>query len=130
MLTEKRKDEIIKLCQDVVKIRSYSGEEKEVFEKWKNVLTSMGYDDIFVDDYGNIIGHIKGNREGKSILFDGHMDTVPVPDSSKWTQEPFGAEIVDGKIYGRGTSDMKGAMSAMVCAAVYFAEDTKRNKTL
>lgn len=127
MLTEKRKDEIIKLCQDMIKTRSYSGEENEVVEKLKHAFTSMGYDDVFVDEYGNVIGHLKGNREGESILFDGHVDTVPVPDPSKWTQNPFGAEIVDGKIYGRGTSDMKGALSAMVCAGAYFAEDTKRD---
>ena len=51
------------------------------------------------------------------------MDTVPVPDKTKWDHDPFGAEIVDGRMYGRGTSDMKGALSAMLAAALYYAED-------
>ena len=65
----------------------------------------------------------KGKKPGPKILFDGHMDTVPVPDETAWDHDPFGAEIVDGKMYGRGTSDMKGALSAMLAAAIYYAED-------
>ena len=127
MLTESRKKSVLKLCQDLIRIKSYSGEEEKVVEILKETFVKMGYDDVFVDTYGNIIGHIKGNRPGKKILFDGHMDTVPVPDPSKWSQNPFAADIVDGKIYGRGTSDMKGALCAMVCAGAYFAEDTGKD---
>lgn len=129
MLTKERREELIKLCRDLIKIKSYSGEEKNIAKKLEKSFTEMGYDDVVIDDYGNVIGHIKGRNPGKSILFDGHMDTVPVPDRSKWTKDPFGAEIEDGKIYGRGASDMKGALSAMVCAAAYFAEDCKKDFT-
>lgn len=127
MLTKQRQEELTKLCRNLIKIRSYSGEEKELVEKLESTFREMDYDDVIIDDYGNIIGHIKGKRPGKSILLDGHMDTVPVTDRSKWTKDPFGAEIENGKIYGRGASDMKGALSAMVCAAAYFAEDCKKD---
>lgn len=127
MLTKQRQEELTKLCRNLIKIRSYSGEEKELVEKLESTFREMDYDDVIIDDYGNIIGHIKGKRPGKSILLDGHMDTVPVADRSKWTKDPFGAEIENGKIYGRGASDMKGALSAMVCAAAYFAEDCKKD---
>jgi len=127
MISKEREAEIIELCQDLLRIRSYSGEEDGVAEKAKKAFTAMGYDDFFVDEYGNIIGHIKGNREGKKILFDAHIDTVTVPDETKWSQNPFGGDIVDNKIYGRGASDMKGAFCAMICALSYFAKDTNKN---
>ncbi|MEA1961856.1 MAG: YgeY family selenium metabolism-linked hydrolase [Bacillota bacterium] len=127
MLNNQRKDQVIELCQEVIKTKSYSGEEGAVADKFKQAFESMGFDQVTVDKYGNVVAHIKGKKEGKSILLDGHMDTVPVPDLSKWTQDPFGGEIKDGKIYGRGTSDMKGSLVAMLCAASFFAQDTDRD---
>lgn len=127
MLNELRKNKVIELCQDMLRINSYSGEEGKLVERLKKAFEEFGFDDCFVDKYGNVIGHIKGNKPGKKILFDGHMDTVVVEDRSKWTQDPFGGEIVDGKIYGRGASDMKGALAAMICSAAFYAEDTNRD---
>lgn len=124
MLTEERQNKVIGLCQDLIKIKSYSGEEGVIADKLDKVFKEMGFDEVFTDDFGNIVGHIKGKRPGKSILFDGHMDTVPV-DETQWTKAPFEGVIEGGRIYGRGTSDMKGAFSAMVCAAANFAEDTE-----
>ena len=69
---------------------------------------------------------MKGKRKGLKVLMDGHMDTVPVQEE-KWKENAFGGEIKDGKIYGRGTSDMKGALISMALAAAYFAEDTKKD---
>ncbi|MBP1765294.1 MAG: peptidase [Firmicutes bacterium] len=127
MLTEQRKQELIALCQELIRKQSYSGEENKVAEAIQKAFEQLGYDEYFVDSYGNIIGHIKGNRPGKSILLDGHIDTVPVPDDSKWQHAPFGGELQDGKIYGRGASDMKGALSAMMAAAAFYANDSKRD---
>ena len=90
-------------------------------------MKQAGFDSVTVDTYGNIIGCIKGNRPGPKLLFDGHIDTVPVSDEKEWKYPPFAAEIHDGKIYGRGTSDMKGAVSAFVSAAENFAQDTNRD---
>jgi putative selenium metabolism hydrolase len=126
MLTEQREQQLITLCRELIQKQSYSGEENLVMERIKVAFTEMGFDDAFVDEYGNIIGHIKGHQPGKAILFDGHIDTVPVADDSKWKHAPFGGEIEDGKIYGRGTSDMKGAISAMITAVGSFAADTSR----
>ena len=127
MLNEKRKEELVNLCREMVQNQSISGEEGQVVGVIKKALKNLGYDDVYVDAYGNVIGHIKGSKPGKKLLFDVHIDTVPVPDDSKWTYSPFGAEVVDGKIYGRGTSDMKGQTSAMISAAAYFAEDVKKD---
>jgi putative selenium metabolism hydrolase len=127
LLTDIRNDKLIDLCKNLIKIKSYSGEEKEVVDYLYSAFKEMGYDDVSIDKYGNILGRIKGNKPGKAVLFDGHVDTVPVSDPLKWHHDPFGGEIIDGKMYGRGTTDMKCALGAMVCAAAFFAEDTKRN---
>ncbi|SKC69873.1 YgeY family selenium metabolism-linked hydrolase [Maledivibacter halophilus] len=126
MLTEIRKEKLIDLCQNLIKRPSVSGQENKVAEYIKKIFKEFKFDDFFVDSYGNIIGHIRGKGEGKAILFDGHLDHVPVSDEEKWKFPPFGGEISKGRIYGRGASDMKGQVSAMIAAAAYFAEDTNR----
>ncbi|WP_019227532.1 YgeY family selenium metabolism-linked hydrolase [Sedimentibacter sp. B4] len=127
MFNKEREQTVIELCQRLVQSPSYSGQEDKVAEELKKAFEELGFDDVVVDKYGNIIGHIKGNKPGKKIVFDGHIDTVPVSNETEWKYPPFAAEIHDGKIYGRGTSDMKGAVAAMVCAAANFAEDTKKD---
>ncbi|MDR7869713.1 MAG: YgeY family selenium metabolism-linked hydrolase [Tissierellaceae bacterium] len=122
-----RRDEVIKLTQDLVRTKSYSGEEDKASEVLQKFFREKDFDEVRVDKFGNTIGTIKGNRPGKSIVFDGHLDTVPITDESLWTYPPFSGEIQDNKIHGRGTSDMKGALAAMAVAAACFAEDTKRD---
>jgi len=117
---------VIALCRTLVKAKSYSGEEGNAAEALADFFRENGFDEVIVDEYGNVIGKIKGNLPGKKLLFDGHIDTVPVGDASKWKHAPFEAEIEDGKIYGRGTSDMKGAVAAMAYAASKFARETGR----
>jgi acetylornithine deacetylase/succinyl-diaminopimelate desuccinylase-like protein len=107
--TGEREAQVIKLCQDLIRIKSYSGQEGQVVNKLMSTMLDLGFDDVLIDDYGSIIGHIKGMRPGRKLLFDGHLDTVPVPDPAGWSHEPFSGEIDKGKIYGRGASDMKGA---------------------
>ena len=127
MFSQQREADVIALCQELIQQKSYSGEENLVAARIRQAFEQLGYDEVVVDGYGSILGHIKGKRPGKSILFDGHIDTVPVPDESKWHHDPFGGIIENGKIYGRGASDMKGAVSAMIFAASYFAEDCQKN---
>ena len=127
MLTKEREHQVIALCRALIREQSYSGHEAGVVNRMKQAFGELGFDEIIVDSYGSILGRMKGKRPGKTILLDGHIDVVPVPDASKWTHAPFGGELADGKIYGRGASDMKGAVAAMVTAAGYFAADTKRD---
>ena len=123
MITEERKEELISCCQELIRCQSYSGEESVAAACLTNMMKKLGFAEVITDKYGNIIGHIKGKKPGKKILFDGHLDTVPVTDASKWDYDPFAAITNDGKIYGRGASDMKGAVAAMISAASYFAKD-------
>lgn len=127
MLNKKREEELIELAQSMIRAKSYSGEEKQAAEIIGAFGNANGFNSVTYDCYGNVIGCIKGNRPGSKVLFDGHIDTVPVSDLGKWTHDPFAGEIVGTRLYGRGTSDMKGAVSAFTAAAKYFAEDTKRD---
>lgn len=127
MLDKAREEQVITLCQELIRQRSYSGEEAGVVEVLSGYMKKMGFDDVTVDRYGNIIGCIRGRHPGKKILFDGHIDTVPVTEEKEWTYPPFAAEIHDKKICGRGTSDMKGAVAAMTCAAACFAKDKDKD---
>lgn len=127
MLSEDRKDIVVSSVQGLVQRRSYSGEEEDVASYLEDIMKDSGFDKVTRDRYGNVVGVLRGNRPGPKVLFDGHMDTVPVPDPAVWTHDPFAAQIVDGRMYGRGTSDMKGALGAMVCAAGFFGSDTARD---
>lgn len=126
-MDKEREEQVISLCQKLVQQKSYSGGESGVVSVLSENMKQMGFDEVTVDKYGNIIGRIKGKRPGKKILFDGHIDTVPVTEETEWVHPPFAAEIHDGKIYGRGTSDMKGAVAAMTCAASSYAKDTGKD---
>ena len=125
MLTNERKEQIVEVLQNLIQRRSYSGEEKEVAEYVKKLCLEVGYDTVHIDKYGNVIGSVKGKYEGPKVLMDGHIDTVPV-DEEKWTKKPFAGNIEDGKLYGRGTTDMKGAVCAMLLAGAYLAQDLKK----
>ncbi len=102
--------------QDLVRTLSFSTQEGKVAARLAEEMRRVGMSNVRVDRIGNVIGHI-GVEGGKKLLFNGHMDTVGVGDPSAWNRDPFGAEIEDGVLYGRGAADMKGALAAMVYAA-------------
>ena len=68
-----------------------------------------------------LVARFVGNGSGKSLLFNGHIDAVSIEPRGEWTCDPFGAEIRDGNLYGRGACDMKGGVAAMVHAAIVLA---------
>ena len=127
MIADGWKEEVVELCKKIVSRRSYSGEENGVAEELKAYMEANGFDQVYIDKYGNIIGKIKGKRPGKKLLFDGHIDTVPVGNESEWTHAPFAPATCDGKLYARGTTDMKGAVAAYTVAACHFAKDFDRD---
>ena len=84
MLNEKRNSQVTEFCQKLIQTQSYSGDESAVAYVIADKMKNIGFDEIITDDYGNTYGHIKGKKEGKKILFDGHMDTVPVTKAILW----------------------------------------------
>ncbi len=99
--------------QALVRCRSVSGEEGLAVNAFCETLKRLGFDEVSVDPTGNLVARIRGGRPGKRVLFEGHIDTVAEGDRSLWTRDPFGGALEEGRIYGRGTSDMKGALVAM-----------------
>jgi acetylornithine deacetylase len=70
----------------------------------------------------NVLGRLPGKGGGKSLLINGHIDTVTVEPRSDWTQDPFGAHIDGDRLYGRGSADMKGGLIAALCAVQSLVE--------
>ena len=122
MLSDARQQEVIEFCQKLVSIPSTSGHEEAVAEALQAKMRGLGYHDVWSDGQGNVIGKIKGDG-GRSLLFDGHLDTMPVTDREEWTYDPFGGQIVGGNLHGRGAVDMKGGIAAMVCGLGYLIQD-------
>ena len=90
------------------------------------VLTTAGFACTRVDRGGIANLYARWGKRGanRSFGFNGHTDVVPVGDAAAWTHDPFGAEIVDGILYGRGACDMKSGVAAFVAAAVDFVQAT------
>jgi succinyl-diaminopimelate desuccinylase len=92
----------------------------------EDVLKGAGFDCTRVDRGGvsNLFARWGGKGNTKSFGFNGHTDVVPVGDEAAWSMPPFGAQIKDGVMYGRGTTDMKSGVAAFVAAAVDFVQTT------
>lgn len=115
-LTNKR---LIEKCQEMIRTPGESGKEKQVAYLLKKIMEEMHYDQVWIDDWGNVIGKIAGQGTF-NLLFQGHIDTVGVENKSSWQYPPYGGVIRNGNLYGRGSSDMKSALTAMVIAGAEF----------
>ena len=122
-----KEERLVAFCQEAIRIPSFSGKEQGVAELMKRKMEEYGFDEVIIDKYGSVLGTIVGKRPGKTILMDGHIDHVDVIDADQWNHDPFGAEIEDGKIYGRAASDMVGSVTAMISAAAQVAEETGKD---
>ena len=70
----------------------------------------------------NLIGRLATARSGRRLVFNGHLDTFPVGEEISWTVPPFGGAVSEGRLYGRGVSDMKGGIAASVLAMYVLAQ--------
>ncbi|UGS34522.1 N-formyl-4-amino-5-aminomethyl-2-methylpyrimidine deformylase [Capillimicrobium parvum] len=69
---------------------------------------------------------LRGSGDGPRLVLNGHMDTVPIDDADQWTKDPFGGEVCDGFLYGRGACDMKAGLAVQVAVARYLAAHRER----
>ncbi len=104
---------VIKIASKLIRVKSLSGEEKEIAHTIKGLLNDVGVDKTFIDEYGSVIGIIKGGID-KTLVFEGHMDHVPEGNISQWLNDPYEPIIINNKLYGRGSVDMKGAIASMI----------------
>lgn len=75
----------------------------------------------------NLISVINTGRPGRHLMFNGHLDVMPAGNEPGWTDSPWSGKIADGKVWGRGTSDMKAGVTAMLFAYTYLSKILKQN---
>lgn len=133
---EEHQDEVIGFLRDIVRIPSVTGNEGPVQDYIEACVKEMGLDvDRFVpsldelrahpayvkeagpyDGRPNVVATMKGAGGGRSLLFNGHIDVIPEGADENWEHGPWSADMADGKMYGRGTSDMKSGVAAFTMA--------------
>jgi succinyl-diaminopimelate desuccinylase len=118
------RDLVVDLTRDLVRMRSINppGDERPVAEYLARRMRDLGIEaELNAEDgnRANVIGRVRGRGEGHLVL-TGHLDVVP-PGGQTWEHDPFGADLVDGRIYGRGSADMKGGVAAIVTALASLA---------
>ena len=129
-----KRDDLIALTQDLIRIPTLNppGENyRQICEYLDKRLSGHGFETELIRALGtpgdgdkyprwNIVARRTGARSGECVHFNSHTDVVEV--GAGWTFDPFGAEVSDGKIYGRGTCDMKGGLASSIIAAEAFIE--------
>lgn len=109
--------DLISFACSLIRTPSVSGDENAVVDVILREMRTVGFDAFWRDDVGSAVGVILGAEPGPTLLLCGHCDTVGIAAGVEWRHDPFGGEIEDGFIYGRGAADMKGALAAMIHAA-------------
>jgi acetylornithine deacetylase/succinyl-diaminopimelate desuccinylase-like protein len=115
-------DDVVTLAQRLVRTPSPSGQERAVVELLAESMRERGFA-VRVDAAGNAIGSIGRGLPGHPrVVIDGHIDTIPPPADGVWSRDPFGAEIVAGRLYGLGVCDQKASLAAAVVGLGSIAE--------
>jgi putative selenium metabolism hydrolase len=120
-------DDVAGFALRLIGRQSLSGHEGGVAELVRDQFERLDLD-AEVDDWGNVTGTADAGP-GPCVLLDAHMDTVGVTDSSEWSHSPWG-EVVDRRIYGRGSMDMKGPLAAAAYGAALAARDLTRGRVV
>lgn len=116
----------VALTADLVRCASVTPEEGGALVLLERLLSEAGFECARVDKQGiaNLYARWGGKGAARSFGFNGHTDVVPLGDEAAWSVPPFGAEIRDGFLWGRGATDMKSGVAAFAAAAVDFVRDT------
>ena len=109
---EQDRDSIIDFLREICAIPSTENQIQACGERIAEEMKKLGYDEIFWDKMGNIVGKI-GDGD-KILLYDSHIDTVGVGDPDEWQWDPFEGKVEDGVLYARGACDEKGSTPGMV----------------
>lgn len=120
------KTDAAQLTADLIRCPSVTPKEGGALVLMENLLSDAGFDCTRVDrgDVSNLFARWGRKGDSKTFGFNGHTDVVPVGDAAAWTVDPFGAEIKDGIMFGRGATDMKSGVAAFAAAAIDFVSNT------
>lgn len=116
----------VALTADLIRCPSVTPIEGGALVLLERLLSDAGFACTRVDrgETSNLYARWGAKGANKSFGFNGHTDVVPVGDAAAWTRDPFGAEVVEGWMYGRGATDMKSGVAAFAAAAVDFVRET------
>lgn len=116
----------VELTAQLVRCASVTPVEGGALTALATLLEAAGFECTRVDrgEVSNLYARWGDKGHARSFGFNGHTDVVPVGDVAAWTVDPFGAEIKDGYLYGRGSTDMKSGVAAFAAAAVDFVTNT------
>jgi succinyl-diaminopimelate desuccinylase len=129
LLREVEGKEVASLTADLVKFPTVNppGDEREICEFIASWFEKRGAQALLLEEVSrrtNVQVEIIGDREGgRTLILNGHTDVVPTGDG--WSHDPFGGKIAGGRIYGRGSGDMKGGLAAMMVAAALLRKNRK-----
>lgn len=107
-------DGALDFLRRLLRVPSLPGEEREVAELVRSELDSIGFDEVHVDDAGNVIGHARGRGVAPSLMLNTHLDHVDAGDPERWPEPPFEGVVKEGRVWGRGAVDIKGPLAAQV----------------
>lgn len=110
------------LARALIRASSPSGAEGPAAQVLVGAFHRLGFDRAWIDEAGNAIGVFE-RGDGPLVMLNGHLDTVPVGDEDLWPHPPLAGEIVDGRLWGRGASDMKSSLACMAVAAAAVADE-------
>lgn len=116
----------VQLSADLIRCNSVTPAEGGALVLLEDLLTNAGFECTRVDQEGipNLFARWGAKGANRSFGFNGHTDVVPIGDADAWTHDPFGGEITDGILWGRGATDMKTGVAAFAAAAVDFVRQT------
>ncbi|MEP3524424.1 MAG: succinyl-diaminopimelate desuccinylase [Hyphomicrobiales bacterium] len=122
------KPDPIKIAQKLIRCPSVTPAEAGALDYLEDVLKDAGFETFRVpfgggDTYEVDNLYARFGSRAPHFCYAGHTDVVPVGDADAWTCDPFGAEIIDGKLYGRGAEDMKASVAAFTAAAIQFIRE-------
>jgi putative selenium metabolism hydrolase len=120
--------DVIELARSLVRVGATSGEERPVAAIVASTMKDLGYRDITQDRLGNIVGFVGPAGTSTALLFDGHMDVVRA--TGVWTVEPFAGVVREGRLYGRGSTDMKGPLAAAIVGVAEAAQTGRLNRAV
>lgn len=115
----------VELTAKLIKCPSVTPAEAGALELLETLLSGAGFECTRIDrgDVSNLFARWGDKGHPKTFAFNGHTDVVPVGDKGEWSADPFGAEMRDGWLYGRGATDMKSGVAAFAAAAIDFVAD-------
>lgn len=139
---DKRKEEIVECLRKLISFPSITGNELGIQQFIAKKLREMDlkidmwepdhnelkthpayvYTENNYTDRPNVVGIYQGTGNGKSLLFNGHVDVIPVEPISAWNYDPWSGKVEGDRLYGRGTSDMKSGLTAMTMALYILLE--------